>query len=208
MTARNDRKSIGIQIAVCALLVGAIATPCRADPKISQIAPGIYRGGQLRTAADYQQLRRHGIKSVIDLRQFRRIAMAREARRLAAMGINYYAIPVSVRPWRDGSADRALRAVLNPQLQPVYVHCNLGKDRVGLVTALYRVRYQGWSRADADREMQQLAGRRILPSMRRYLWDSPQIAVRRPTQPTPQAPNVTVPGAIETVRRPYPARRY
>ena len=95
MTARDDRKSVGIQIAACALLAGAIATPCRADPKISQIAPGIYRGGQLRTAADYQQLRRYGIKSVIDLRQFRRFAMAREAQRLAAMGINYYAIPVS-----------------------------------------------------------------------------------------------------------------
>ena len=207
MTAKRDGKRTGFRIAICCVALAA-ATPCRADSQISQIAPGIYRGGQLRSAADYEQLRRYGIKSVIDLRDFRLFAMARERRRLAAMGIDYYAVPISFRPWRDGSAERALQAMLNPRLQPVYVHCNLGKDRVGLVTALYRIRYQGWTRADADREMQQFAGRRVLGSMRRYLWDSPQIAVKRPTQPAPQTPNVTVPGAIETVRRPFRARRF
>ena len=48
--------------------------------------------------------------------------------------------------------DRVLRA-LKAADRPIYVHCEHGKDRTGLVIALYRVRYDGWTPERAAAEM-------------------------------------------------------
>jgi protein tyrosine/serine phosphatase len=37
---------------------------------------------------------------------------------------------------------------------PTLLHCTLGADRTGLVAALYRMIYQGWSKEDALEEME------------------------------------------------------
>ena len=35
---------------------------------------------------------------------------------------------------------------------PVYIHCEHGADRTGLLAALYRVKVQGWAPEDAKTE--------------------------------------------------------
>jgi len=47
--------------------------------------------------------------------------------------------------------DRVLKLMDSPG--PVLVHCSAGSDRTGYAVAAYRVRYQGWSVADAIKEM-------------------------------------------------------
>ena len=37
---------------------------------------------------------------------------------------------------------------------PVLLHCQHGADRTGLITALYRIAYEGWSKPAALEEMQ------------------------------------------------------
>jgi protein tyrosine/serine phosphatase len=46
-----------------------------------------------------------------------------------------------------------LKAAIDPKLQPVFVHCEHGSDRTGVCIASYRIAVQGWSKADAAREM-------------------------------------------------------
>lgn len=192
-------------------LICIFAKPQRACATIRQAAPGIYCGGQLRSSADYEQLRRLGVKTVVDLRVWRRWAMRREQARLASMGIRYIQSPIGFTPQRDGSPEQALRIIADPRLQPVYVHCNLGKDRAGLAIALYRIRYQGWQPADADREMQQFAGRRVLRSMEGYFWanaSAPTAASRAARPATAPSQTLPVQPIIQSVRRPLRLRRF
>jgi hypothetical protein len=67
-----------------------ITAPAWGRAEISQVATGIYRGRPIQSRADLQELRQYGIRTVIDLRNLRRSAIARERRRMAAMGIAYY----------------------------------------------------------------------------------------------------------------------
>lgn len=46
-----------------------------------------------------------------------------------------------------------LRIVSNSELQPVLVHCKHGSDRTGMMVAIYRIAYQGWSKQQAIDEM-------------------------------------------------------
>jgi protein tyrosine/serine phosphatase len=58
--------------------------------------------------------------------------------------------------WRDDN-DRDviafLRLAVDPQRQPIFVHCLHGADRTGMVVAVYRVVVEGWSKEEALREM-------------------------------------------------------
>lgn len=168
------------------LTVVFFATGAWARVEISQVAPGIYRGRPVAAPADYRVLRQYGIRTVIDLRNLRTFDMARERRRLAAMGIAYYQVPIRF-PLQDSSPELALALIANPRLQPVLVHCNLGNDRAGLVVALYRVRYQGWSKGAALAEMERFGFHNYLVGLERYLWASP----------TGSPPNVPPPDRLQ-----------
>jgi protein-tyrosine phosphatase len=178
-----------------------VNAPAWARLEISQVAPGIYRSRPVQSAADYRALRQYGIRTVIDLRNLRQFAMARESRRLAAMGIAYYQVPIKF-PLSDNSPDRALALLANPRLHPILIHCNLGNDRNGLVVALYRMRYQGWSKEAAFAEMERYGFHHFLAGLEQYFWDypipsrrnnlpqnridqpgMPQIIAARPTEP-------------------------
>jgi protein tyrosine/serine phosphatase len=54
---------------------------------------------------------------------------------------------------RAGAAiHHALEILSDPSRRPVFIHCEHGVDRTGLVIALYRVIYQNWKPTDAKAE--------------------------------------------------------
>lgn len=56
----------------------------------------------------------------------------------------------------DAQIIAALRAIQTAEANgPVLIHCKHGLDRTGLVSAMYRVVVQGWSKQDAVAEMTQ-----------------------------------------------------
>ncbi len=167
-THRSMRFALSAALVACG---SCLATrTALANLNIRQVAPGIYEGRAPRTAADYQQLKSLGIKTVVEMRRYKPHAIAREQQALAAYGIREYRVPMGFSPLRDGSPEQVLRLLRDPELQPIYFHCNLGRERTGLVVALYRVRYQGWSRAAAYDEMRRTRFNPLLRGMDRYFW--------------------------------------
>jgi protein tyrosine/serine phosphatase len=81
---------------------------------------------------------------------------------------------IPVNTWRIRDRDmvvvlKVLRTV--EEDGPVLIHCQHGADRTGLVCALYRVVYQGWTKAAALDELQNggFGFHTIWRNIRRYL---------------------------------------
>ena len=91
-----------------------------------------------------------GIKSIVNLRHFSRGGDKR------AFGDQFWLANKPLRSWEIRPAQIAdvLRTIRERQKEgAVLVHCYHGADRTGLVVAMYRVIYQGWSLDAARSEM-------------------------------------------------------
>ena len=42
---------------------------------------------------------------------------------------------------------------MNSENHPIFVHCRHGADRTGMMSALYRIKHDGWSKQEAIDEM-------------------------------------------------------
>ncbi|TCW77437.1 protein-tyrosine-phosphatase [Burkholderia sp. SRS-46] len=123
-----------------------------ADARVNnlhRITPSLYRSAQL-SKADVPQLQQLGIRKVISFRAFHS-----DDRILAGTQITLQRIPINTWSIRDEDMVAALKALRHvDQDGPVLIHCQHGADRTGLVSALYRIVYQGWTREQALDELQ------------------------------------------------------
>ncbi len=135
----------------------AIVSPQDVIPCFQQVSPVLYRGGRPKEAG-IRQLRRIGIKTIVSLesewlnRQPGELDKERQS--VKAAGMQHYWMPihpVSGPTLRELDAVLAVIAASNDQ--PVFVHCDHGNDRTGIVIAAWRVRIQGWSFDEAYAEM-------------------------------------------------------
>ena len=109
-----------------------------------------YRGSQ-PTAKQYEDLKRMGVKTIVDLRKDRLKEASNWAR---AAGLQYINIPLL--PHRAATEDQTnefLKLVNDPENQPVYVHCAGGRHRTGQMTAIFRITNDGWTGDQAYTEM-------------------------------------------------------
>jgi tyrosine-protein phosphatase SIW14 len=114
----------------------------------------IYRGGKPTRETDYQYLKDHGVRTILNLRKYVWWEEEREAEMAGKYGIRYLHSPVdSVLPPSEDSIERAVEYLADASLYPIYVHCKRGKDRTGLVVAQYRVEKDGWQPEAAIEEM-------------------------------------------------------
>ncbi len=118
-------------------------------PNLFRVSDHYYRGAQ-PTAAGFQQLSKMGVRTDVNLR-----SMHSDTDKLGSVPIAYQHI--SFKAWHPEHDDvvRFLKIVTNPANQPVFVHCQHGADRTGMMTAVYRIVVQGWSKDDALDEMTQ-----------------------------------------------------
>jgi protein tyrosine/serine phosphatase len=70
-------------------------------------------------------------------------------------GVRYEQIAFDTWHVKEDYVVRFLNIVNNPANQPVLLHCKHGSDRTGMMTAIYRIVEQGWSKQDAIAEMTQ-----------------------------------------------------
>ncbi|HEV2800064.1 MAG TPA: tyrosine-protein phosphatase, partial [Pyrinomonadaceae bacterium] len=109
-----------------------------------------YRGAQ-PDAEGFAELKKLGIKTVIDLREDKKRDAPEWVR---AAGMEYVNIPLRAsRPATEEETKKFLQLVNDPSNWPVYVHCKGGRHRTGALTAIYRITHDGWSADLAFKEM-------------------------------------------------------
>jgi tyrosine-protein phosphatase SIW14 len=133
------------------------------------VAPGLWRGRAPYRHRHYEELQRLGVRTILDMRGNQPFASAIERRRAAAHGFVYRKVPMGFRPLRDHSDERVLAALQNVADYPMYVHCNIDRDRTSVAIAAYRVRVQGWSPAAAQAEAYSFGLRWYFVGLNRYL---------------------------------------
>ncbi|MBK7642044.1 MAG: tyrosine-protein phosphatase [Planctomycetes bacterium] len=117
-------------------------------PNLHRVSPLLYRGAQ-PTGDGFHELARLGVKSVISLRAFHADQIPIDA------GLKYERI--SFKSWHPEDEDvvRFLRLASDPARQPVFVHCQWGSDRTGMMSAIARIVFEGWTKEEAIAEMTQ-----------------------------------------------------
>ncbi|KVN99324.1 protein-tyrosine-phosphatase [Burkholderia ubonensis] len=116
---------------------------------LHRITPSLYRSALL-SREDVPELQKLGIRKVISFRAFHS-----DERILAGTQIAMQRIPINTWYIRDEDMVAALKALRDADRDgPVLIHCQHGADRTGLVSALYRMVYQGWTREQALDELQ------------------------------------------------------
>ncbi len=111
----------------------------------------IWRGGQPKTEDDYLMLKKQGIKTIVNLRWDESVETSKQMAR--KHGFKFINVPMKATDQPDEkNVNKVLNALRNPNNQPVFLHCQHGKDRTGLISALYRVEFQNWYASQAREE--------------------------------------------------------
>lgn len=118
-------------------------------PNLYRISDQLYRGEQ-PSPEGMENLKKLGVKTIINLRSF-------HSDRDEIAGAGLASEHIYMKPWHPEAADVVLflKIVTDPKRTPALVHCHYGADRTGTVIAVYRIAVQGWSKAEAIREMTQ-----------------------------------------------------
>ena len=115
-----------------------------------QVNSNYYRGSQPNVAG-FMQLKKLGVRSVIDLQKRRR---THESAWVRDAGMQYFNVPLSSRrPATAAQTEYFLKLVNDPENWPVYVHCAHGRHRAGEMTAIYRIAHDSWTASQAYEEM-------------------------------------------------------
>jgi protein tyrosine/serine phosphatase len=111
----------------------------------------VLRGGQ-PGAEGFRSLSAAGVRTVLDLRESGERSKA-EKDLVKSLGMKYVNIPMKgMHTPSDGDVRHALRVLRDEDAGPVFVHCQRGADRTGMVVAAYRMEHDGWSNGQALKE--------------------------------------------------------
>lgn len=153
----------------------ADSATCVSCANFAQVTGQIFRGGRPGGENSFQELKAMGIKTVIDLQggdignsMFGWVAgvlepgenpswISFEKQGIESLGMKFVNVPINsladINSAQGYGLGHAIALMNDPKNQPVYVHCEHGVDRTGLLVALYRVYYQKWTREAAHDEM-------------------------------------------------------
>lgn len=115
---------------------------------LHRINDTLYRSEQPTDAGMKNLKEKLGIKTIINLRAFHSDASAAAKNGLLNEEL-------SVKTWHieDEDVVRVLRILKHKENGPFLIHCQHGADRTGVMSAMYRIVEQNWSKQDAINEM-------------------------------------------------------
>ena len=116
-------------------------------------------------------LTRLGVKTLVDLRSiYDHTDDVKDA--AEAAGLGYEWVPTSVwNPPTDEEANRFVSLVTDTTRGPFFVFCADGLNRIGEMTAIYRVAHSDWSVEKALDEADELGFNPYYYTLRNYVWD-------------------------------------
>lgn len=116
-------------------------------PNLHKVSNDLFRSAQ-PTAEGFKNLKKLGIKTVVNLRTFHT-----DSSLLKGTGLEYEHIYMKSWHAEEEDAVKFLKIATDPKLTPVLVHCQHGADRTGTMCAVYRIAVQGWTKEEAIKEM-------------------------------------------------------
>lgn len=134
----------------------------------AEVDSGLARGSQPNEHG-VTALAGRGFRTVVSLRQDKN-----ERARVTAAGMRYVEIPMKIGPFgapapTEAQARAFLEAVKDSAGRPAFVHCHHGRDRTGVMVALYRVEVSGWSGDEAVHEAEERGLRPQYKAYRRWI---------------------------------------
>jgi len=119
-------------------------------PNLGEVNSTLYRGAQ-PTQQGFQKLAEMGISIVVDLRER---GLEVERQQMTKLGMRFVAIPWNCFHPEDTDMARFLRLLRDNRGKKVFVHCQTGDDRTGMMIAAYRMAKEGWTAEEAMKEME------------------------------------------------------
>ncbi len=138
--------------------------------RLRAVSPGwVYRSGCLTAQGFRDAVKRYGIRTILNLQDeapdpelpqnyFGGGAIL-ESELCQQLGVRYVYLPPALLPprclpaQRPATIERFLAIMDDPASYPVLIHCRAGLHRTGVLTAVYRMEYDGWTPAQAVREL-------------------------------------------------------
>lgn len=132
-------------------------------PNFHKVDTYIYMGARPRQQG-IRELKQMGIKTIVNLEReiFEKVPgeVKKEKQWAEEAGIKFFHVPMH--PFfapKMEEIERALAYITEPSNHPVFVHCDRGSDRTGIVIAAYRMRVYGWNFEKAYEEMKRYGHR-------------------------------------------------
>jgi hypothetical protein len=129
----------------------------------------VYRSGQLTADGFVDAVTRYGIRTIVNVQDdypdpdllvsFWGSKTIKESELCKQLGVRFVQLAPDLVSRRAGpdqrpqAIDQFLALMDRPSSYPVLIHCKAGLHRTGILTAIYRMEYQGWSHAAAFREL-------------------------------------------------------
>lgn len=166
------RWALGLSIAV--MVVGVPIVHYRYEytqhKRLREVKPGVfYRSGQMTEQGFLDAIRHHGIRTIINAQdEFADPDLmkspwdprtVKESELCQAAGVRYVHLAPDLLPrgriptQRPQAIDRFLAIMDDKANHPVLIHCHAGLHRTGVLSAVYRMEYDGWTSQEAIREL-------------------------------------------------------
>jgi protein tyrosine phosphatase (PTP) superfamily phosphohydrolase (DUF442 family) len=120
----------------------------------AQIDKRVYVGSKPHSDRDFEFLQSQHVRCILNAR-FLPFLSGVEKRKAKRYGMQFVSLPMNASPISPHRkhVDRILLTMQDPQFQPIFVHCVLGRDRTSLLSGLYKIYFLGVSKQDAWAEM-------------------------------------------------------
>jgi len=143
------------------------------ERRLRVVEPGrYYRCGQLTADGFRSAVARYGIRTVVNVQDdvpdpripnsFLDRRKVSEVELCQELGVRYVWLAPDLLPpdavlrgERPQTIQQFLKVCDDPSVYPILLHCKAGLHRTGVLTAIYRMEYNGWSRRAAFRELRQ-----------------------------------------------------
>jgi protein tyrosine/serine phosphatase len=124
-----------------------------------EVAPGVFRSAQPTPQQLRRAVRRHGIKTVLNLRAERNCgAFVLEEEACDELGLDLVNVRVRSRDVPTKELIRELERIFADMRKPVLMHCKSGADRTGIVGALYLMLVENRPVTEAMRQLSKRYG--------------------------------------------------
>jgi len=154
--------------------------------RFGQVDDGVYKGSRPKNDADFKFLQSKHIKTILELK-FLPFLDRSERRKANSYGITFKTALMNASPFAPSEKHVVpiLRILRDKRYQPIYFHCDIGRDRTSLIAGLYEVYFRGMSPQEAWQDMTRFGFKDswTLGGLKKYFQKHPRRPLSLDTEP-------------------------